>query len=284
VTADLPPGAPTAAQDSEKVESRTARRNLSGAVELRAGEHLAFHAPPGATNLANPRPPAVVARAPAPLLPDSAPPAALRARISELESQVAKLSAAKGAEPLPFNPFEKVRGFTPEELRQFAKNCELHMGLPAYGSAAPTLDPEEARKLSVSSSEVEQINQILAAQNTEFNRAMREIYVAGTGDAAGAEQLDASAMMHEMSAKTPPEQLAAARCKVAQENAGLATPPANPASEPAITRLVRLQNGAGAKLNDALAASLGHADADHVLDALTPMHTVINAGFPPAAH
>lgn len=42
--------------------------------------------------------------------------------------------------------------------------------------------------------------------------------------------------------------------------------------EPPATRMYRLLNGAGPKLDDALAASLGRAEADRVLDALTPIH------------
>ncbi|MBS2025183.1 MAG: hypothetical protein JST92_22510 [Deltaproteobacteria bacterium] len=260
-------------------------------VELAAGEQARFQ-PLSPSSGAQPWPPsqaasrtlapptgalATKASAPAPKTTplEGASPAVLRARISELEAQVAQLSAAQADVEM----FSKVRGFTPDELKRFAENCELRMGAPAYGSTPPKFNPEEARKLSVPASEVEQVNQILAAQNVEFNRAMRDIYLAGTGDVAGADQLDSVAMVHELLAKTSEEQKTSGRRTVARENAGLAKPPADSTSEPAITRMFRLQNGVSAKLEEALAASLGHADAERMIDALTPMHTAY-AGCP----
>jgi len=249
------------------------------AVELRAGEQSRFEGTRAAGTTASaapPRPPVASAHVD-PLSPQQGDnqSATLRARIAELEAEVARLSTAKPKEPAASDPFKKVRGFTADELKQFAEKCELHVGQPAYGLTPPTFDTQAAKELSIAASESDQINQILSAQNGAFIKSMRELYIAVTGDASGADQLDVPAMMNEIISKSPPAAVAAARQEVSLENAGLATPPADPSQETAITRMYRLLNGSGAKLQDALASSLGHADAERVLDALTPLHMVV---------
>jgi hypothetical protein len=195
-----------------------------------------------------------------------------RARIAELEGQVAQLSKARKEDVFPPAPFDQIRGFTPDELKELAKQCQLRMGYPPYGLSPPAFDVDRAAKLNVSPSEREQIDQVLAAQNTTFVQALRALYIEATGDATGADKLDVQAMMQELFAKSRPDESALARQEIARENAGLASPPTDGSKESPITRMYRLLNGAGDQLGTALGSSLGDAEAERVRDELTPMH------------
>ena len=93
---------------------------------------------------------------------------------------------------------------------------------------------------------------------------MRSLYIEVTGDTAGAETLSSEAMRREIEDKSPPGEHNLILQRVAQERAGLATPPADLSKTSALERLMRASFQLGDQSEAALAQRLG-AERAHAI-------------------
>ena len=165
--------------------------------------------------------------------------AALSVRVGRLEGD---LATAKGAGPGVRAPGlggeRKFYDFTPEELKEMAKNCEIRYATPQFGLEAPQISAKQAAKLGLTPAQVAEGNRYLHDTNERVMREMRALYIEATGDVAGAETLDPQAMQTEVERKSgnAGDDL---RKKIAEELAGL-RPPSDPAAGPPLERLIRL--------------------------------------------
>jgi hypothetical protein len=86
---------------------------------------------------------------------------------------------------------------------------------------------------------------------------VRTLYLQATGDTAGADTLSLEAMRHEINDKAAPDAAQPVMQRVAQERAGLATPPPDTSHEPPVEQLIRAQLGLGDATQAAIAKRLG---------------------------
>jgi hypothetical protein len=177
---------------------------------------------------------------------------AARRQISALES---KLAEARGGRPSRVDP-------TRQQLADWAANCEIHLDAPGvFGASTPKLDAKLAADWGLTSSEQPVIEQSLAELFERTRREMREIYVSATGNASGADELTAGAMLNEVENKVLPSDELQARRRLARERGGLQAPPANPDAQPPIERALRLLYRLGNDFERMLGESLTPARA-----------------------
>jgi hypothetical protein len=173
-------------------------------------------------------------------------------RITALEKNLAEVN---GSKPSRVDP-------TPEQLAEWAAKCEVHINSPGVYSATPTrLDPSEAAEWGVTKDEQPMIERALAELHGRARTEMREIYLAATGNTAGADELTANAMLSEIFDKAAPGDAARARQRMARERAGLQAPPTNLAALAPLERAYRLIFRLGNDFEHLLGESLTPARA-----------------------
>lgn len=164
--------------------------------------------------------------------------AALAVRLGKAEGELQSMRTGGPRPPSGLGGERKFYDFTPEELKEMAKNCEIRYAIPQFGLEAPRISDKQASKLGLTAAQVAQGNQYLAETNEHLMKELRALYVEATGDAAGAETLDPQAMQTEIERKSGVvgDDI---RKKIAEELAGL-RPPGDPTSGPPLERLTRM--------------------------------------------
>lgn len=143
-----------------------------------------------------------------------------------------------------------------------AKRCEVRFDMPPlYGIEPTSLDPRTAERMGLSDTERDAFNRALRDEHGRYIAEMRTIYTEVTGDTKGAETLSPEAMVREIHDKSPRGAEEDARRRIAQERAGLAPPPADPAKLSAAERALRLTGRLGDTFEQRLAADIGPARA-----------------------
>ncbi|HJZ84471.1 MAG TPA: hypothetical protein VKN99_04830 [Polyangia bacterium] len=245
-------------------EGRVHVRNAHGQTDLSAGERgtATTDQAPGAPKLA-------------PALLEAPPPNATRddllARDQVLRNQIAALLkdladarqvVRRTSQVGPEGPREKgarmkFSNFSPNELKDMAKNCTVRFDLPDFGLEPQQMDPKQADKLGLAPDQRAAFNRVLAEQNADFMKQLRALYLELTGDTQGAQNLDARTLEAEIEAKSPRGEPGLARQQLAQEKAGLAAPPADPRALSVYMRYLRLITSAGDAFERALADAIG---------------------------
>ncbi len=195
--------------------------------ELQPGSRTTLD-PGGPTRLALAAPfPAPAASAPAsPSLDvEHASRAQLVTRITAQDAELAKLRA-RGAQPSsswpppvgldgPFpdgrpwhDPFSRHAQAVGRQLRAAGRYARLRPSGNAGGERGLTAD------------EVPEYNAAVSGVQQKFTALVRTLFIATTGDTAGADTLSLEGMIQEIQAKAPPGEAAADRATLAQERAG----------------------------------------------------------------
>jgi ferric-dicitrate binding protein FerR (iron transport regulator) len=174
----------------------------------------------------------------------------VRERTARLEEEIDSLRAGQAAPvPSPVDP-------APDELLAWAEKCEIHLDSPnVYGATPRRIRDAEAAEWGLAPAEREAIDAAVARLHERARVEMREIYLAATGNAAGADELTADSMMSEVMAKAAAGEGVRARMRMARERAGLAEAP-EVAAQPAYERALRLMARMGNDLEAELAAAL----------------------------
>jgi len=153
---------------------------------------------------------------------------------------------------------------TKPELADMARRCEIRFVSPALTeSQAPTVDDEHARALSLSSNERAELDQTLRQMHQSLADFVRQAYADGATDPALASSLSLEQMINDIQAR-PNSGYGQAWQSLAQERAGMATPPAAGADLPPGERILRLTAGLGDEFEKRLTDRLG-ADRAHQL-------------------
>ncbi|MEZ4367735.1 MAG: hypothetical protein R2939_15880 [Kofleriaceae bacterium] len=147
---------------------------------------------------------------------------------------------------------------SPELLAQMAAECHVRFDLPPMMETEPFQVPaRRADSLGVTADELTAINAALADVHRAWATQVRALYLEATGDAAGADALSPQAMSQEIQDKSPPGEEVAIRRRIAQERAGLATPPADLSRTQPIERYLRGLASLGDRAEQALASAIG---------------------------
>jgi hypothetical protein len=184
----------------------------------------------------------------------------LVARLSEQEQELAKLRAHGGVGPgdgLP--PFDSKftdgrPWFDPsaETLKAWAAACHVR-GDEADFDHPPLVGDSRG----ITADEMPEYQAAVADVHAQFHALVRTLYIQGTGDTAGADTLSLDAMTSEINDKGAPGEAQKVVQRIAQERAGLATPPADTSHAPPVEQLIRAQFGLGDATQAAIAKRLG---------------------------
>lgn len=233
-------------------EGRVHVRNAAGELELAPGE-VGRVVPGGA---------------PYRVVPGSEPEASLlspdqllardraqRERIAALEARLKE----QGADSSGTGRGGRKRAFemSGDELLDLARQCDLPVDVP------PTLDSSIMEKIlddafadaNYTAAEREVAERIVRGAQPDYEARMRALYQELTGSAEG-ESLDSTTMMMEIVQKSPPDDIAQARKLLAEERAGLRSPPASLEGRTIIERTFRLAIASADDLARSLAAEL----------------------------
>lgn len=197
--------------------------------------------------------------------------AALQTRVRELEQRAPAPATARATGERPGGKL-KFHGFSSEELRAMAENCEIRYDLPRISRERFQLSPERAAQLHLSDAEAEQVAAAVDQASREVVSRLRALYLEATGDVTGADGLDPVSLMHEILEKSPPAAVLAARAEVARERAGLPASPTGSIAE----RYLRYLTSVGDSLQRALEPALGIQQAAALRDALTESSTAMS--------
>ncbi|MCA1825314.1 MAG: hypothetical protein ABR567_06825 [Myxococcales bacterium] len=196
--------------------------------------------------------------------------ATLRNRVRDLEKKVAVApSAGEASHPAERGPALKYRDFTPEELLEMARNCEVRVDLLPLSREPFKLGPDLSAQLHLSEDEQARVNATVNDLAKETIARLRALYVEATGDVAGADNLEPFSLQREILHKSPEPVIAAARARVARERAGLETPPADPRAGSIPERLFRYLITVNDTLQHSLEPELGAQQAAAVRDRLS---------------
>jgi hypothetical protein len=258
-------------------EGRVTTTSPAGAAEVGPGERVVMSAGAAPRLLT---PPTGAAASPAPALTPTAdeplaPPSwqtreaayvaeltTLRARVKELEQ-----SSPGSPRPPPGAPESTGRSGnwlepSHEELLEMAKSCKLRWDEPSLrqrSSSKPS--PKVLAELGMTEDEAEVVAEVHQDFVPKALEQLRAIYVAATGDVDSSRVLAPDALKQEILDKSTEDSIKRAFQRVAQERAGLATPPADTTGMTPAERLVRFNTGLGDAYERALADKLGASRA-----------------------
>jgi hypothetical protein len=279
-------------------EGKVRMTSSEGATEVSAGERaraepgkkpdlaahepvaVTFRPPPGDAEVTRESRDQLAAR----VKQDGAQIAALQTRVKQLEGERARLVAkaekhSPGGDddaPPGMPPPGKFHGFTPEELKAMAQQCELRMDIPPLGQKPWTISPDLGARLHLSDDEQGKVAAAVNAVRVDGMARLRALYLEATGDQKGADTLDPQSLGREILHKSPEGVAAAARARVAREKAGLETPPADPGAGNVPERYFRLMTSLGDALESGLQQPLGAQQASSLRDKLTPSKMDMN--------
>ncbi len=215
--------------------------------------------------------------------------AALQGRVRELEverttlaSRIATGPIGRGGDFEPGDspaaglpPRDKTHDFTAGELSAMAKQCELRIDTPPLDDTWK-MSPELGARLHLSDDEQAQTTAAVNGVQKSAIAYLRGLYVAATGDQAGADNLNPMTLGQELLHKSRHAEVEEARRKIAQERAGLVPPPADPNSGTIPERYFRFMAGLGDSLQAQLEPVAGAQQAGKLRDAIDGMHMTMN--------
>jgi hypothetical protein len=201
----------------------------------------------------------------------------LRARVRELEDELADARKTNDEHETVKNKrsaefIQRMYDPTPEQLLEAAEDCAISFAAPQKSEAGEYLAPEQVERLGLTPQQVAAITTALDEEQSAWLERLRDLYVDGTGDEAGAASLSDEAMQAELLDKASKEDRKRAQIIVARELAGLAEPTADAQSEP-VVRYYRAEVARTRRAFRVLADTLG--DEAGVYDALAHMPTSI---------
>jgi hypothetical protein len=216
-------------------------RNERGEMALAAGEEA--HVAPGAA----PAWGGAIAR--------EATGRAAEARVRELEHalELARRQLA-AEEPRGEAGGGKAFGFTPEDRKRLARRCELRYGLPDHLRELDLPKLDGFRDLSTE--ERTAVTRVMEEQRNQYVEELRALYLEVVGDSASAATLSPMGLRYEIIAKSRSTDYVDGVRRILQEWAG-GPSPADPASAPAVERLLRLQIAVGDEFARRLGESVG---------------------------
>jgi hypothetical protein len=177
--------------------------------------------------------------------------AELRAKLMQMEALLRDGAGGPGRDRGWLEP-------TKDELAAMARRCEVRFDSPPiFGVDPPRIDDALAVALGLTAEERDALATAMQQMHTRFAADVRTLYVSVTGDAKGAESLAPDAMGREIEDKSPKGSGDAARRRLAQERAGLATPPTSLDGLSPAERYLRLIAALGPELEQRLARSMG---------------------------
>jgi hypothetical protein len=239
-------------------EGRVVADTRGAHTELLPGTRTVLH-PQGHTLVAsaNATHPDPVTRPPEPALDvEHATRDQLVARVSEQEQELAKLRARGGVvlSGLDSKFADGRPWFDPsaDTLKAWAAECRVRSDEPDFDHQPSVGDPR-----GITADEMPEYQAAVADVQAQYHALVRTLYIQATGDTAGADTLSLDAMRHEINDKAAPGAAQAVMQRVAQERAGLATPPADTSHEPPVEQLIRAQLGLGDATQAAIAKRLG---------------------------
>jgi len=206
----------------------------------------------------------------------------LVARLSEQAQELAKLRAHGGAGPggglLAFDS-KSADGrpwFDPsaDTLKAWAAECRVRSDEPDFDHP-----PLVGDSRGITADEMPEYRAAVADVQAQFRAVVRTLYIQATGDTAGADTLSLDAMTTEINDKAAPGAAQAVMQRVAQERAGLATPPADTSHASPVEQLIRAQLGLGDATQAAMAKRLGPDRAAAIRGDAWPRHKEL-AGCP----
>jgi len=186
--------------------------------------------------------------------------ALLRARLNTLENATATSEAAIASDHRTGK--RKIVDLSPEELAAMAKDCEIRFDVPGYGIEPRLMTDKLAAAGKLSADERAIYDQTVRKENDQFMAALRALYQELTGGDAG--DMDVHALFMEILQKSPSADVEAARKRLAEERAGLVSPPTDARNQSVSERLFRLETSAGNTLEQLLAAELGPDKAHQI--------------------
>lgn len=210
---------------------------------------------------------------------------ALQSRVKQLEGERQQLLARAASQaPSPFDdgeqpagmpPRNKYHGFTPEELKALAQQCEVRMDIPPLDREPWAMPPELGARLHLSEGEQAQATAAVNQVRADGVAKLRALYLEATHDVNGADSIGPMTLGQEILHKSPRDVVGAARARVAREKAGLETPPADPNSGNIAERYFRVMSSLGDALEQQL-QPLGAQQASTLRDKLTPAKMDMN--------
>lgn len=150
--------------------------------------------------------------------------------------------------------------FTPEELQEMARDCEVRADLPPYGMT-PGPTSHEIDKLGLTDAERATYDRIVAADDARFTGEMRALYGELVGDENSGKTLELQSLEREIDAKSTEADKIEVPRRLSQERAGLLPPRPDPRKGSIYERYVRLLMRAGDDLERDLARELGPTKA-----------------------
>ena len=214
--------------------------------------------------------------------------AALQTRVRELTTEREKLASRiatspghrreEGEEPdengLP--PGNKTHDFTPDELAAMAKSCEVRIDMPPLGHEPWKMSPELGARMRLSDDEQAAATTVVNKIRTDAQTYLRGLYLQTTGDQAGADNLSAMTLGQEILHKSRPEDVDAARKKIALERAGMSPRPADPNIGTIPERYFRYLTSLGDTVQQELEPVAGAQQAGRLRDAIDGMRMHMN--------
>jgi hypothetical protein len=186
--------------------------------------------------------------------------ALLRARLNTLENAAATPEASIASDHRTGK--HKIVDLSQDELMAMAKDCEIRFDVPGYGSEPRLMTDKMAQAANLSADDRTIYDQTVRKENAPYMTALRALYQELAGSDPG--DMDVHALTMEILQKSPSADVEAARKRLAEERAGLATPPTDARNQSVIERLFRLETAAGNTLEQQLAAELGPDKAHQI--------------------
>ena len=231
----------------------------SGQVELGPGERGSSNAGAAPHRAEEPVAPAPVKwRPPVFVPPAGAAEAVLRETIAAQEKELRELRAAAAANhPEPKGPFAHP---SHEELLARVARCEIRYDYPSNLdlSRPPKLGEGKASELGLSAAQREAYDQAMSEVYSAHAQTMRRLYVELTGDEKTAQQLTRGQLLADIRDR---QRDAALNRKMAEELAGLASPPADVSQASVRERMLRHMLTLGDDVEQRLAAVIGPEEA-----------------------
>lgn len=148
----------------------------------------------------------------------------------------------------------KYYGFTPEELFELAKTCDVRTDIPGE------LTAEHVEQMGLSEREKAAYDEALAALDAGYREQLEQLYRESGGDEDALADMSVGELGAKL-AKLTRHKRDTTRQAVAEERAGLREPPADLDAEPIESRWFRLRVSRGDAMEDALAKRLGRPRA-----------------------
>ena len=153
---------------------------------------------------------------------------------------------------------------SPSELGEMARRCELRFVIPAITeNQPPTVTDEQSSALSLSTNERTLLERTLRDMHVGLRDFTKQAFDEAAGQSVKASGLSLEEMLTDLQTR-PEDGFAEARQKLAQEQAGLASPPEPETHQPPGERLLRLWASMGDEFERRLADRLG-TDRAHQL-------------------